>query len=68
MSRHRCVRQSQREAQAQHGHKLADELMSHARSAFELQRGRTEPYDIKYALSDGREQLKRLRETFLMQQ
>ena len=49
-------------------HNLAAELRAHARNAFELQRNKLEAYDIKYALSDGREQLKRLKETLMMQQ
>lgn len=45
----------------------AEDLKSYARDQFELHRKKTEPYDIKYALSDGREQLKKLQETLAMQ-
>lgn len=36
------------------------------RDGFAVHRGKTEPYDIKYALSDGREQLKRWKESMSM--
>lgn len=45
----------------------AEDLKGYARDQFELHRKKTEPYDIKYALSDGREQLKKLQETLAMQ-
>lgn len=37
------------------------------RQSFEVQRSATEPYAIKYALSDGKEQLKKWRESLSMQ-
>jgi hypothetical protein len=41
----------------------ADGVSAHIRHAFCVQREKQDLYEIKYALSDGREQLKRLMET-----
>jgi hypothetical protein len=38
-------------------------VLAEVRRGFELQRGKRAPYDIKYALSDGRTRLRCLQET-----
>jgi hypothetical protein len=40
----------------------AGEVLAEVRREFALQRGKAAPYDIKYALSDGRNKLKLLEE------
>jgi hypothetical protein len=40
----------------------AGEVLGEVRRGFELQRARTAAYDVKYALSDGRNRLKLLQE------
>ena len=37
------------------------------RHSFEVQRNKSDAYDIKYAISDGREQLKRWKDSMSMQ-
>ena len=45
----------------------AEGLRQHMRHSFEVQRTASDPYAIKFALSDGREQLKKWRESISMQ-
>lgn len=44
-------------------HTHTGEVLQEVRREFVLQRGKQAPYDIKYALSDGRTKLKMLEET-----
>ena len=44
------------------------EILEQVRQGFEAQRGEADAYAKKYLLSDGRSQLKMLRETLLMKQ
>ena len=46
----------------------ADEVKHQIRLGFEAHRGETEEYACKYLLSDGRAQLKQLRETLMLQE
>jgi Complex 1 protein (LYR family) len=46
----------------------ADEVKQQIRLGFEAHRGETEEYACKYLLSDGRAQLKQLRETLMLQE
>ena len=41
-------------------------MRQYIRDGFAVHRNKSEPYDIKYALSDGREQLKRWKESMAM--
>jgi hypothetical protein len=45
-----------------HPFALAGEVLQEVRREFNLQRAKEAPYDIKYALSDGRTKLKMLQE------
>ena len=44
------------------------EVKQQIRSGFEVHRGETEEYACKFLLSDGRAQLKQLRETLMLQE
>ena len=46
--------------------KCADGAIDYLRQSFSIQRHKTDYYDIKYALSDGREQLKKWQEALGM--
>ena len=46
----------------------AEEVKQQIRLGFEAHRGETEEYACKFLLSDGRAQLKQLRETFMLQE
>lgn len=46
--------------------KCADGAIDYLRQSFAIQRHKTDYYDIKYALSDGREQLKKWQEALGM--
>ena len=45
---------------------VSDEMKQYIQSGFAVHRNKTAPYDIKYALSDGREQLKKWQELLHM--